>query len=178
MVDSEKGSTVPQTTPRFETMGAADVAPMIAQHAVVRELCLALEAWANGLPDPSAILGAASVSGTLADTLRRHEAAENATLAKLIVSGGNAANQTAFSRLCQRQAVDQLHAEDLHDALDLAVLVGVAATPDTLSYMMRCLFDGCRRAIDFREATILLLAHERLTPAARHAIRHSLFGGV
>ena len=43
-----------------------------------------------------------------------------------------------------------------------------------LGYMLRCFFDGCRRAMDFTELAILALGERRLTRDARALLIGSL----
>lgn len=149
----------------------SDIAHMIARHGLVRKLCDALESCADHLPSNQAIDHAATVSAALALQLH-HAEARNLAMVK------NLARDSAPERLLDRvrryQALDQLQAEDLHDALVVVQAHPGRIPMDTLGYMMRCLFDGCRRAVDLQEAALLLLAPGRMTVAARAALGASL----
>ena len=151
----------------------ADVASLIAQHAALRHLCEELEDCADHLPDRAALACAARTSAAFAELLKGHEAVE-----RTIFGGVLATTATGVlpARIRDCHGVDQLHAEDLHEALTIAAQMVGPIRLDTLSYMMRCLFDGCRRSIDFQEAGMLLLARNRLTLSARLALLASLTG--
>lgn len=149
---------------------------MVAGHAELRDLCRQLEGCADLLPDRHAIPRAALVSAALAATLRRHDASDLATLPALL-GIDSAAIGTLPRRIEGCHAIDQLHAEDLHDALATAA-VGAPIHAETLSYMMRSVFEGCRRGICFQEAAILLLVGARITSSARAMLWSSLTGGA
>ena len=51
---------------------------------------------------------------------------------------------------------------------------GAVPAPETLGYMLRCFFQACRQAMAFEELGILHLAADRLTPAGRSLLAHSL----
>jgi hypothetical protein len=156
-----------------------EIERMVAGHAALRDLCEQLEACADLLPDPGSILRAALVSASLAATLRSHDAMDAAMLPGLIPGLLDPRRGIAMGALPGRiracHASDQLHAEDLHDAL-AAAAIGGPVHADTLGYMMRALFDGCRRGICFQEAVILLLGQARLTASARALLWASLTG--
>jgi len=65
-----------------------------------------------------------------------------------------------------------MHAEDVIELLQREALEPEKI--DMLSYMLRCLFDNYRRAIDFEELALLSLAGTRLSAEARLALEHSL----
>lgn len=153
-----------------------EIERMVAGHAELRDLCRQLEGCADLLPDPHAIPHAALVSASLAAALRSHDAMDLAMLPGLL--GTDQAGLGALpGRIEACHVIDQLHAEDLCDAL-LAAAAGAPFHSDTLSYMMRSVFDGCRRGICFQEAAILLLAKARITAGARAMLWASLAGGA
>ena len=178
MIKGREGHARSYAAQPWQVLHEVDVARMVAQHAMLRRLCTALEDCADRLPSRDAVIDAASVSAVLADTLRRHEVVENAVLSSLFETDPTVAMHVLLARIRHRHAADHLHAEDLRDALTAAAKSPEPIRSDTLSYMMRCLFDGCRRGIDFQEAAILMLARNRLTPAARATLCASLIGAA
>ncbi len=175
MVDGYERRGGPQRIrPGQRVLQEVDIVRMVADHAALRHLCDALEDCANQLPNRVAVMEAAGISAAIADSFGRPEIASNTILTSLFDGDTVTAMNPLLARIRHRQGADQLHAEDLCDALSAAVKSDGAIPSDLLSYMMRCLFDGCRRCIDLHEATILLLAHNRLTPAARVMLCASL----
>lgn len=175
MIDSKEGlgrSLSP--SPSWRVVHEIDIVPMVAQHARLRRLCDALERCADHLPDRAAILEATRLSAALADDLSAHTGAEVATLASLFDGVPADESIILIDRIRHRHSVDRLHAEDLHDELTIAAMTMGPVRGELLGYMMRCLFDGCRRGIDFQEAAILMLARERLTKGAMATLRSSL----
>ncbi len=178
MVDSTDIGIVRKQRSPWRVLHEVDVARMVAQHATLRDLCVELEGCADKLPGRDAIMEGIRVSSALAEGLRRHEAVECATLNGLFDSDPKISMNSLLARIRHRHAVDHLHAEDVRDALATAAQTPGSVRPDTLGYMMRCLFDGCRRGIDFQEAAILMLARDRLTLAARATLSASLTRAV
>lgn len=173
---NDRERRAPYPGPAWRVLHEVDVARMVAQHATLRQLCNALENCADRLPDRAAVLDAAGVSAELAEALSHHEMVENTILSGLFDADPAVEVNTLLRRIRHRHAVDHLHAEDLHDELVTAAATLGPIRQDTLSYMMRCLFDGCRRGIDFQEAAVLMLARDRLTLAARATLKASLAG--
>ena len=178
MTQSDADVTARPTLPPCLILDEIDVARMVAQHATLRALCTTLERCADGLPARDAVIAAVTVSAALAECLRHHEVVENAILSNLFESDPALPVNSLLGRIRHRHAVDHLHAEDLRDALGAAAQLVGPLESDALSYMMRCLFDGCRRGIDFQEAAILMLAHDRLTRTARATLSASLNGAA
>lgn len=171
---SSDGIVAPTAGPlSWWLMDECEVASIVAQHAALRGLCNDLEDCADRLPDRAAIACAVEISAGFVDILRRHEIVEQAIFGTLLRSG---AGSLLAGRIRHCHMVDCLHAEDLHDALTKAVRTIGPVEADALSYMMRCLFDGCRRGIDLQEAGVLLMMRNRLTNAARNALLASLTG--
>lgn len=162
---------------------SADVTAMLVQHAGLRSLCDELEACADQLPDRASLHQATRLSAVLVADLRRHDRFDRLLLPPVVACGPDAAGNpmaSLFGRVRIAHGADQLHAEDLHETLQEA-LQAAAAQPgrfrhDAIGYMMRALFDGCRRSIDFQEIAILLLAGESLAIGARQRLCSSLAG--
>lgn len=99
-------------------------------------------------------------------------------LFKRVSSGGGALPAGLILReISHNHAVDAMHAEDL--SAELRRLSGSlrAEPPGELAYMLRCYFDGCRRAMAYEELALLNLGEERLTPAATSALLLSFHAG-
>lgn len=170
----------------LQAVGIAEIAPMMARHAVLRGLCSELEDCANRLPDRHVLHQAAMLSTGLATNLRECEVLGRAIWTRMFGVDCDEAERLPGGALAQRMrqyhAADALHAEDLHEALTDALSATVkrddaapeAVHTDMLGYMMRCLFDGCRRCIDCREAALLLLGRERMSTGAVAALTASL----
>ena len=159
------GSVVPFPR-RWHVIHEVDLARLSADHASLRALCDALEACADGLPARLSSEDVARLCGGLQTRIERHEAAEDAFLAALFVHDRHDPLTCALlDHVHQRQAADAAHALDLIVALQATHAAGPCG--ETLGYMLRCFFDGCRRAIDFEALVILTLGHARLTPEAR-----------
>lgn len=171
----------------LQAVGIAEIAPMMARHAVLRSLCLELEDCANRLPDRHVMHRAAMVSAGLATNLRDCEALGRAVWSRIFgadceafdgLPGDGLPGGGLTRRMRQYHAADALHAEDLHDALAMSVARHdqnpEPGQTDMLGYMMRCLFDGCRRCIDCREAALLLLGREHMSAGAVAALTASL----
>jgi hypothetical protein len=168
------GAVVEATSSRLPVLDEGDIAPMVARHAAMRALCGELEDCANHLPDRRVIRYAAALSADLVTALRDCEALGRDIWQRITGAGCDAPADTLLGRMRHYHAADQLHAEDVHEALLRAAARPGLVHVDTLSYMMRCLFDGCRRCIDCREAALLLLARDRMSASARSALTASL----
>jgi hypothetical protein len=67
-----------------------------------------------------------------------------------------------LERLRDMHVMDAMHGEDLVTVLWDSTARGAVARPGEFGYMLRCFFDGCRRAIAL-ESTLLALI-EKATP--------------
>lgn len=116
-----------------------------AAHRWQWQLCARLEALADGLPAlPSgADLGALQAAlGEVARTL----------LLPLPDAPPGSRQARDLARARGYRLADACHADDLADALNEAREHGVR--PERLGYMLRCFFDGRRRAIDHERAVL------------------------
>ena len=82
--------------------------------------------------------------------------------------------EEVLARIRARHAIDDSSAQDLIAALDPESTEPDRFPPEMLGYMLRCFFDGCRRAMDFTELAILALGERRLTRDARALLIGSL----
>lgn len=140
---------------------AIGLARLTARHRALRHLCNALEACADRLPDRQVIAQAILVSASLVAGLREPDADGHGLLHELAAGDTSEAMAALLHRIRQCHAIDQLQAEDLHDMLETAATSPAPIRSEMLGYMMRCLFDGRRRAIASEEAAILMLLHDR-----------------
>lgn len=151
---------------RWHVIQEIDLAPLIARHSAVRALCDRLEDCADALPVLPSDDQRTELCADLRDLVERGgQDGDDPIDAMLMRRPGNPLTDALLDHVRYRRAADAAHAADLIEALSSTTANTVAA--DTLGYMLRCCFDGCRRAMDFAELTILTLASHRLTPEAR-----------
>lgn len=149
-----------------------DLAPMIADHADLGQLCDELEHVADALPSPLAGRGVLRLCERLERAPAEYEARESALLAAVFEPVRNGSLQAAaLDHIRVRCASHVVQAQDLATVLRSG---GAPLTVDTLGYMLRCFFEGCRIDMAFEELTILQLAGTRLTPPARNLLTSSL----
>jgi hypothetical protein len=151
---------------RWHMIAEVDLIRLIADHKAIERLCDQLEAIADTLPDRPAAKHAHALADRLDTILAPHTLHEDRLLA------------TMFARdtpcLLTHSLLDHIRARHIACAVqaqDLAATFRAgsddAPSPQTLGYMLRCFFEGCRDAIAFEQLTILALGGARLTPGAR-----------
>ncbi|CAN5140110.1 hypothetical protein BH09PSE3_BH09PSE3_15810 [soil metagenome] len=175
MNDSDLHGNVVPLCRRWHVIHELDLVRFAADHAEVRRLCDDLEACADTLPSPLSPPLLQSLCHGLRDFVARYEAEDRIFLNTMF--GRNPPNSLARALILHvtaRHAADASHALDLVTALDPKAVDHERFSVETLAYMLRCFFDGCRRAMDFEELTILTLGGNRLTPDAREL----LIGGL
>ncbi len=160
--------------PAALALDEADVIALVAQHAGLRALCNELEACADLLPGRAGLHHATLLTAQLAIDLKRHQGFDAALLGSRGGPGAATSAGVVLARARACHASDQLHAEDLHEALHAAAISPARLPAEMLGYMMRSMFEGCRRSIDFQEATILWLAGDHFDAAARDRLCDSL----
>nr|WP_300598162.1 hemerythrin domain-containing protein [uncultured Sphingomonas sp.] len=121
-------------------------------HIVQRRLCQALESVADRLP----VLPAADEISWLCKAIRRvtstHFGRAERLFAELPL--GHRPGPAFLSALREMHQFDRMHGEDLASELWWSLSPGAARDVGKLSYMLRCFFDGCRRAIALKESGI------------------------
>jgi len=147
-----------------------DIAWMIADHAEQRRLCGRLERMADGLPDRPLSGEAAELRAALRSFPVRHFAAEAELFSWLAKQSSSIWADKVVHEIVRSHAVDAMHADDVAAELEHIDTAHIGQ----LSYMLRCFFDGCRRAIAFEELALLKMGGDRLTPTARSAVIASL----
>ncbi|MBP0446577.1 hemerythrin domain-containing protein [Roseomonas sp. SSH11] len=137
------------------------VRALVAEHVALRALCDRLETIADGLPGLPPEEERQLLARHLAALLPPHQDREDELLTSLLPSGGGSAiERSLIERIRGQHITDAVHAQDLAGALETAS-PGMAA--EALGYMLRCFFDGCRRAMAFEELALLKLAGPRLS---------------
>lgn len=121
-------------------------------HAIQRLLCDALEAVADGLPELPPLCTIRRLCDRILWIADTHFARAERILASL--SPGQGPSPEALAMLHDMHQLDVLHAQDL-----VAELWGHAAGRPNggigqLAYMLRCFFDGGRRAIALKESWV------------------------
>ena len=149
---------------------------LVAEHVVLRALCDRLEAIADGLPGLPPAEERRQLSRHLTTLLPPHQARESELLQSLLpADGASPVEHSLVERIRDQHVMDAVHAQDLGAALEAA---GPDSNGDTLGYMLRCFFDGCRRAMAFEELALLRLAGRRLSPAATSLLTACLRTGT
>jgi len=150
----------------------ARIRALMAEHEILRVLCARLESFADGLPGLPPAQDRRSAARLLTAWLPAHQQRESALLDELLPAGrAGALERAVLDRIHSQHAMDKVHAQDLGAALEIADGGG---EPQALSYMLRCFFDGCRRALAFEELAILKLARRPLSPRAQALLTASL----
>ncbi|MFH5923550.1 hemerythrin domain-containing protein [Roseomonas xinghualingensis] len=148
----------------------ARIRALLAEHAALRALCDRLEAIADGLPGLPLLEERHAVAEQLTALLLGHQRCESELLDNLLPSDeGSAMRRVLIERIRSQHVEDMVHAQDLG-----AALVDGRSEAQALGYMLRCFFDGCRRALAFEELAILKLARQRLSPVTRELLVASL----
>ncbi len=135
---------------------SADLDQLEDDHQVQRALCRDLEAIADALPDAPSPDTIRRVGERIERVAALHFPRALALLGTL--PADCAPSPEEFAILAAMQANDATHGEDLVVALWRHVRRDPGVNAVQLGYMLRCYFDGCRRAIAFKES---LLARAR-----------------
>jgi hypothetical protein len=128
--------------PSFEmSMNLSSFEILEDDHVVQRSLCHELETVADRLP----ALPSPAETMRLCKTVQR-------IFATLPVA--HRPGPAFLSALHEMHQFDRMHGEDLASELLRSVEPGTERDVGKLSYMLRCFFDGCRRAIALKESGI------------------------
>jgi hypothetical protein len=155
---------------RWHLIDEHEIVWLIADHRRQRCLCAVLERVADDLPDLPSIGAVLDIEQQLAAYAGRHFPLETALFQRLSVDATCPSAERILNEIRHNHAIDALHAEDL--SVELRRLSGAsrAVPAGELAYMLRCFFDGCRRAMAYEELALLNLGDKRLTPAAKSAV--------
>lgn len=157
---------------RWHVISEVDLAPVLADHAAMRRLCRRVEELADQLAELPALEQRLDIAETIRCCIHEHLRVTSTFLDRFFAGEMLDFGPGVLARLLLDQISDALHAEDVIEALCAQPLE--PAGIETLGYMLRCLFDNYRRAVDFEELTILSLAGSRLSSEAQLALQQSL----
>jgi len=155
---------------RWHLIDEHDIGWLIVDHAEQRCLCNRLERIADGLPDRPLSGEAGEMRAALRSFPKGHFSAEAELFLWLADQSTFGWADNVVHEILRNHAIDAVHADDVAAELEHADTAHIGQ----LSYMLRCFFDGCRRAIAFEELALLKLGGDRLTPSARSAVIASL----
>lgn len=155
---------------RWHLIDEHEIIWLIADHCAQRRLCTVLEGIADELPELPPEATVLLVEQQLTSYAGRHFALETDLFQRLCSIADGTSTERTLLEIRRNHAIDALHADDL--SVELRRLSGSsrAVHPGELAYMLRCFFDGCRRAMAYEELALLTMGRELLTPAARKAI--------
>ena len=172
--DDPRGRVVPFCR-RWHVIDEIDLVRLLAGHAELRTLCDLLEACADTLPVMPSPAQTTVLCQRLTVAIDRYARAGETLLEEMFRREADRPLAAALlARIRARHAIDDSSAQDLIAALDPESTEPDRFPPEMLGYMLRCFFDGCRRAMDFTELAILALGERRLTRDARALLIGSL----
>ena len=152
-------------TSRWHVIQEVDIIGLVSEQVRRAVLCDRLEAMADALPAHASQGEIETLDVVLAELFTRER---HVALMTLLSRGpSDPLKQALLDHLRVQDLEDAATARELIDALTPATASDHAISPETLGYMLRGIFTGCRRAIDFEQLAILTLAGHRMTPAAR-----------
>lgn len=163
--DRFDGSVVPFTR-RWHVIHEIDLVRLIGAHHRRAALCDRLEAVADALPTLPTPEETEALCEELVDTIMRDGRDELPYLEKMLLHGPDALADALLDHVRLRHSTDTAMAQELIAALRPEAEEH-RPTADALAYLLRGLFSGCRRAIDYEQLAIVALAGNRLTVAAR-----------
>jgi hypothetical protein len=127
---------------------------MAAAHRKKLELCDALEAIADGLPQVDR-LGCLRIASELVPLLRDAHFYEEDNVFPIFEQGAPTVRAASIRRLKAEHIEDQCAAQDLTDML-LAIGHGrLIENPEALGFMLRAFFEGLRRHVAFESEHIV-----------------------
>jgi hypothetical protein len=121
-------------------------------HQIQRALCRDLEAIADGLPQAPSHSQLRRIADRMGRVSTEHHGHAMALLCALPTQYRPSEGELAA--LDTMQSIDAIHGEDLITALWNYVETDPDRHEGELGYMLRCYFDGCRRAMAFKEALV------------------------
>jgi hypothetical protein len=140
-----------------------DIVRLVAEHSAWLRLCARLEAMADELPrwpDKDEVhLLRAQIQGL---TQPRHPAVDSTMDDLFIRERARPLARTLLEGFHLARAARLVDVEDILEALDAEEMAA-----NTLGYMMRSFFRGCRSAIAMEQLSLLTLGDRRLTVDAR-----------
>ncbi|MBT2189032.1 hemerythrin domain-containing protein [Sphingobium nicotianae] len=121
-------------------------------HIIQRVLCHDLEMLADGLPALPPLTAIRRLCDRIDRVVTTHFRRAEAILGNLPAE--QRPGFCSLTELRHMHQMDEVHAEDLIAALWHYARQGDESEVGQLAYMLRCFFDGCRRAIALKESWI------------------------
>jgi hypothetical protein len=146
---------------------AGDVMEMLRElednHQIQHALCHDLEAIADALPTAPSPSQLRRIGERIGRISTEHHAHAVALLHALPPACRPSEGELAM--LETMQSIDAIHGDDLITALWNYVEAGPDRREGGLGYMLRCYFDGARRAMAFKEALVARATRAAFDPA-------------
>lgn len=144
-------------------------APLRAQlqddHDARGALCAELESLADGLPTLPAPARVRRLCNQIETVTLLHFRRADAILVEAAAGLDISPVRDTLEQLRDMHLMDAMHGEDLITTLWDSTARGAIARPGEFGYMLRCFFDGCRRAIALESMIMTLIEREQ---AQRH----------
>ena len=125
---------------------------ILEDHLIQQVLCNDLETVADRLPMLPTLPTIRRLCNRIQSITTSHFSRAERMLAELPMSQRPGEGEIAALR--RMHLIDEAHAQDLIAALWKHTRSTDGRNVEQLGYMLRCLFDGCRRAIIFKESLI------------------------
>lgn len=149
-----------------------DLMPMVSDHAGIALLCDRLERVADALPARPTPDQTQQLCSDLEHRLPAHEKVEITLQRRLFPRRQpDPMRAAALDRMRKNMASHVVEAQDIVLALQTDDSL---ISAETLGYMLRSFFEGCRKAMAFEELAVLSFARERLTQDARDLLEESI----
>jgi len=126
-------------------------------HDAQLALCVELERLADMLPSLPPPRRVRRICRHIEFVTTRYFRRAETIFADALTTRPDPALRQMLASLSSMHALDAVHGEDVVAALWDGTARGRAVRPDELGYMLRCFFDGCRRAVALEEALMLLI---------------------
>jgi len=153
MIDSDAAMDFP--------VDDASSAPLHAQfhddHDARLALCGELESIADMLPSLPRPARIRRLCGQIECAATLHFKRADTLLAVLARGRETPSLTDLRGQLAEMHAMDTIHGEDLIGLFWDSIARGSVTRPGEFGYMLRCYFDGCRRAIALESALLMLL---------------------
>ena len=152
---------------RWHVIHEIDLVRMVRGHRRRAALCDRLEAAADALPVLPSADSHACLARDVRDSISRCEP-ELAHLEAQLGCGQDPLAGAVLDRIRRTHLAHSAMAEEAIAGLDPAA--NERLCPEALGYLLRGVFSGWRRAIDYEQLAILALAGERMTAEAREQL--------
>lgn len=142
----------------WPSAGVDPLALMRDDHEVQHALCDDLESVADMLPDLPDASRLRRLCQRMESVTIQHFGRAEALFETLWPAPSRTAPQQALlDMLARMHIIDSVHGQHLATVMWDAMVRTGAVPVGELGYMLRCFFDGCRRAIAYREVMMMLM---------------------